>query len=170
MGVLYLLRHAKAQIALPGMRDFDRPLAEIGREQSAAVGARMAEAGYVPSLVLCSPAMRTRQTLAGVRERLDIADDAIEYKDDLFGGDASFYLSEIRAHSRAGALMIVGHNPMIEDVACALAGKGGDAAALTRLQGGVPVAALAVLSFDGGFPSAAPGSGRLLAFTTPRDD
>lgn len=170
MGVLYLLRHAKAQMALPGMKDFDRPLADVGRVQSARVGARMAEDGYRPSLVLCSPALRTRQTLDGVRDSLPIGDDSIRFKDDLFGADASFYLGEIRAHSGAGALMIVGHNPMIEDVACALAGKGGDPAALHRLMGGVPVAALAVIEFDDGFASAAPGSGRLLAFLTPQDD
>lgn len=166
MGTLFLLRHAKAQLALPGMRDFDRPLAEIGREQSAAVGAMMDAAGYRPDLVLCSPAMRTRQTLAGVREALAIDDGAIHYKDDLFGADATFYLGEIRAHDRAGDLMIVGHNPMIEDVACALAGKDGDSAALRRLQGGVPVAALAVIEFSGGFANAAPGAGRLLDFMT----
>ena len=67
-----------------------------------------------------------------------------------------------------GSLMLVGHNPMIEDVACALAGAG-DPAALRRLQGGVPVAALAVIAFDGDFAAAKPSSGRLLAFLTPGD-
>ena len=141
MGVLYLLRHAKAQMPLPGMRDFDRPLAPVGHEQSADVGTRMAEAGFRPATVLCSPALRTRQTLEGLRGPLPIPDAAVCYKDDLFGGDATFYLAEIRAHANAGGLLIVGHNPMIEDVACALAGKG-DPAAMRRLQGGVPVAAL----------------------------
>lgn len=168
MGVLYLLRHAKAQMPLPGMRDFDRPLAPVGRDQSNSIGAWMAEAGYRPAVVLCSPALRTRQTLEGVRGPLAIPETAIAYKDDLFGGDATFYLGEIRAHSEAGALMIVGHNPMIEDVACALAGKG-DPSVMRRLQGGVPVAALAVVSFDDGFASAAAGSGRLESFTTPAD-
>ncbi|MBK8458757.1 MAG: histidine phosphatase family protein [Phyllobacteriaceae bacterium] len=170
MGVLYLLRHAKAQMALPGQRDFDRPLAEIGVEQSVDLGGRMDEAGYRPALVLCSPALRTRQTLDGVRRSLAIADEDTRFKADLFGGDATSYLGEIRAHGDAGALMIVGHNPMIEDVACALAGKNGDPAALHRLMGGVPVAALAVIAFDDGFASAAPGSGRLLAFLTPGDE
>lgn len=168
MGVLYLLRHAKAQMPLPGMRDFDRPLAPVGHDQSAGLGARMAEAGLKPAVVLCSPALRTRQTLEGLRGPLAIPDAAIAYKDDLFGGDATFYLGEIRAHSNAGALMIVGHNPMIEDVACALAGRG-DPGAMHRLQGGVPVAALAVVSFDNGFASAAAGSGRLESFMTPGD-
>ena len=166
MGVLYLLRHAKAQMALPGMRDRDRPLAAIGHDQSVEVGKRMAEAGYRPDLTLCSPAVRTRQTLDGVLAALPLP--AVEIDESLYGDDATAYLLAIRARNGGGSLMLVGHNPMIEDVACALAGAG-DPAALRRLQGGVPVAALALIAFDGGFAAAKPGSGRLLAFLTPGD-
>src|SRR5438445_2481303 len=50
---LYLLRHAKAGWALPGMRDFDRPLDASGRADAEIMGTAMRSRGYIPDLTLC---------------------------------------------------------------------------------------------------------------------
>ena len=63
MLTLSLLRHAKSSWANPGQQDFDRPLNERGLEAAPRMGAFMAEHGIAPDLVLCSPSVRTRQTL-----------------------------------------------------------------------------------------------------------
>ncbi len=76
MARLFLLRHAKAGWAQPGMRDFDRALEPSGAADAEAMGEAMRTHGYVPDLTLCSTAARARQTLEGVAGRADIMDQA----------------------------------------------------------------------------------------------
>lgn len=167
MALLFLLRHAKAQLALPGVRDFDRPLSGLGAAQAEETGRMMAGAAWRPERILCSPALRTRQTLEGVRLALALADDAIAFDQNLYGGDAGLYIEAIRARAGADSLLIVGHNPMIEDVACDLA-TAGDPRAMDRLRSGVPVSSLAVIAFDDGLGRAGHGLGTLVDFRTPQ--
>ena len=63
---LYLLRHAKSDWSGPGIADFDRPLSNRGFKAAPRMGRFMAEQGCTPERILCSAAMRTRQTLAAV--------------------------------------------------------------------------------------------------------
>src|SRR3546814_4108799 len=62
MRLLCLLRHAKSSWDDPGLADFDRPLAPRGRAAAPRIGAWIAAQGLCPDVVLCSPALRTRQT------------------------------------------------------------------------------------------------------------
>ena len=64
MSRLYLLRHSKAGWALPGVRDFDRPLDASGLADAERLGLAMRAAAHVPDLTLCSNARRARETLA----------------------------------------------------------------------------------------------------------
>ncbi|MCY3967357.1 MAG: histidine phosphatase family protein, partial [bacterium] len=63
MSVVIFLRHAKSDWHAGASTDIERPLNRRGRQAAAAVGKFLAEAGRVPDLVLCSPAVRTCQTL-----------------------------------------------------------------------------------------------------------
>ncbi|TJW41644.1 MAG: histidine phosphatase family protein, partial [Mesorhizobium sp.] len=71
MSRLYLLRHAKAGWALPGVRDFDRPLDASGIADAETMGAAMRARDYIPDLTLCSNAKRARQTLEGLAGHTD---------------------------------------------------------------------------------------------------
>ena len=164
MSRLFLLRHAKAGWALPGMRDFDRPLDESGVRDAEAVGFAMRVHGYVPSLSLCSNAIRARQTLEGIAAIADTG--RVVYLDSLYSEDASGYLKIIWESSSAGSLLVIGHNPMMEDLVMALASDG-DTAARATLNAGFPTSGLAVISFQGGLANAVPGNGFLDAFLTP---
>jgi phosphohistidine phosphatase len=62
MRTLYLLRHAKSSWKDASLRDFDRPLKERGKEAAVVVGQRLAAEKLKHPLVLCSPAVRTRET------------------------------------------------------------------------------------------------------------
>ena len=166
MNRLYLLRHAKAGWAQPGMRDFDRPLDETGREDADAVGVAMRACGYVPDLTLCSNAVRARQTLEGVAGHADTG--RVMYFDSLYMEDAAGYLEIIRQHGEMGSVLVIGHNPMIEDLATAVTGKGDDAAT-AGMVGGMPTSGFAVVRFDDSLTDAAPGKGYLEAFFTPAD-
>lgn len=164
MSRLFLLRHAKAGWALPGMRDFDRPLDAEGTADAEATGLAMRAHGYIPELTLCSNAVRARQTLEGIAGTADTG--RVLYFDDLYREDASGYLSIIRKSGSVGALLVIGHNPMMEDLALALAPKGDDDARAT-LHAGFPTSGLAILRFPGNLSEALPGTGYLEAVLAP---
>jgi phosphohistidine phosphatase len=181
---LYLLRHAKAGWAQPGVRDFDRPLDASGLADAKAMGALMRARNYIPDLTLCSNATRARQTLEGLAlEALTSQGMALEglaleglaghtdpgrvlFYETLYSGDAAGYLALIRCNGASGSLLVIGHNPMMEDLAMAVSGDG-DETARAMLTHGFPTSALAVVRFHGNLAEAAPGAGHLEAFLTP---
>ncbi|MEO5323747.1 histidine phosphatase family protein [Mesorhizobium sp. CC13] len=166
MGNLYLLRHAKAGWAAPGVRDFDRPLDATGIADAAATGVAMRACGYVPELTLCSNARRARETLEGIASHADTG--RVIFTDELYVSDAAGYLDRIREHGRYETLLVIGHNPMMEDLAMAVSGTG-DEAALHTLHTGFPTSGLAVIRFPGSLSEAQLGRGHLEAFLTPAD-
>lgn len=166
MARLLLLRHAKAGWAEPGMRDFDRPLDRTGIGDAAATGVAMGAGELRPDLVICSTARRARQTLEAIADHVELG--RILYTDGLYSTDASGYVDIVREAPLAESLLLVGHNPMMEDVAFALAGDG-EAAAKSSLAAGFPTSGLAVIRFPGPLSEAAPGTGYLELFVTPLD-
>ena len=63
MTTLLLLRHAKSSWDTMSLPDYDRPLAKRGRKAAPLIGAEIAQLGLRPDLILCSGAVRTRETL-----------------------------------------------------------------------------------------------------------
>lgn len=167
---LLLLRHSKAAWAQPGMTDFDRPLEPRGRDHARRLGERMKALGLVPDLVLCSTAVRARQTWDGVAETLAPSGHRAEHLDELYTADAVGYLEIVRSHAAAAeAAIVVGHNPMMEELAIELAGSGDDKARAV-LANGFPTSGLAVLEFSVPLSQAAPRVGTLAAFLTRKDE
>lgn len=163
---LYILRHAHSSWALPGQRDHQRPLDERGRGDAPKVGAEIARAGYEIHKILCSTAVRAVETLAAIRGHLG-KDVPEETSDDLYALGVDAYFAKARENGATG-LMIIGHNPMIEDFTLQLAASG-EPPALETLRSGFPTAGLAVIDFDTALPQIAPGSGRLRRLIHPRD-
>lgn len=170
---LLLLRHAKSSWDDPALPDKDRPLAPRGTRASAAMGAWMADTGYIPDLVLCSSALRTRETLAGVLPALlphMRGEPEIRLRESLYGVAGGDYRHVVATEGgTAPTLLVIGHNPATEATAQALIG-GGDEKTIARLVGKYPTAALAVLDFDlVNWGDIAPKSGYLHAFIKPGD-
>ncbi len=146
------------------MRDFDRPLDASGHADAEATGLAMRAAGHVPDLTLCSNAVRARQTLEGIAGHADTG--RVVFLDSLYSEDAAGYLAIIHKNGGSGSVLVIGHNPMMEDLAMAVAGSGEDEAKAT-LNAGFPTSGLAVIGFTGSLAHAAPGAGFLEAFLTP---
>jgi phosphohistidine phosphatase len=128
----------------------------------------MAERGFAPDQAIASDARRTTQTLTAVlREFTSPPRPTLDH--DLYLAAPSVLLSAIRAAPKdAKALLLVGHNPGIAELALTLAGAG-DAAARRRLEEGFPTAALAVLDFDApAWTDVRARAGSLRAFETGR--
>lgn len=116
---LLLLRHAKAHQAAPGQDDRDRALSRRGREAAAAMARWMVKAGWRPDLVLCSPSARTRETAAIIRAILP-AGRLVDVPALYLASPAELRKRIRDADPAAGALMIVGHNPGLAELAHAL--------------------------------------------------
>ncbi len=168
MPCLMLLRHAKSDRP-SGTDDIDRPLSERGRRDAAAIGRVMAERGLQPETVICSPSARTRETLDLVLPRLAPVDD-VRLVNELYEADEATLLALLRLEGAdTGSLLVVGHNPSIEQAALALAASAATDADLEAMAGKYPTAALAVLDFDGAWADLRPGGAVLSAFIRPRD-
>ncbi len=149
------------------MRDFDRQLDERGVEEAIAMGRLMLKRKLVPDIIFCSTAARAVQTLDAVNEALHLNDIA-RYDQNLYATDAPGYLEIAAAAGDAEDVMLVGHNPMLEDTAIALS-KSGDDVSIDALHRGFRTAGLAVIDFEGPAASFISATGHLEAFLTPED-
>ena len=164
---LLLLRHAKSSWDEPHLADHDRPLSGRGRRAARALLDHLTETDAVPELVLCSSAVRTMETLDGIRGALPPG-TTIEIEGGLYAADVDELLARLRRVSETvGSAMLIGHNPGLEDLAMLLVGAG-DAAARSAMEAKFPTAALAHLSVDGPWRELAPGVATLGDFWTPR--
>jgi len=164
MYALYLLRHAKSSWADPGLADRERPLAPRGRRDAKRIAKHLGRLGCSPELVLCSPAVRTRETLEVVRPVL--ADSTIVLEEDLYGASSDRLLARLRrVPDTVASVMLVGHNPGLHQLALALASSGDE---LGRLEAKFPTAALATLDVPRPWSRLAPGDATLSAFVVPK--
>ncbi|MDJ0951152.1 MAG: histidine phosphatase family protein [Alphaproteobacteria bacterium] len=147
--LIYLLRHAKAVAGRPARKDFDRPLSAAGRQAADKMAEYMRLADVEPDLVLCSPALRTRETLAAVQHAF--AEDApIKFDRPLYMLGARGLLNRLkRTPDRVGSVLVVAHNPGVQALALALTGSG-DSRAQARMSAKFPPGALAILVGPGG--------------------
>ena len=158
MRQLILLRHAHAESPRPGQADLDRPLSTVGLAEAEAAGRWLGEHGLLPDRVLCSPARRTRETLDAVLAHVDGLDRRLEPS--IYEATPGTLAALIDAHSDVERLMVVGHNPGLEQLVALMdSGQSGD-------YRGMPPAAIAVLAMPPG-ADIEPGVGNLTAFWWP---
>ena len=174
---LVLFRHAKS--AWPDVPDHDRPLARRGIQAAPLMGRWLRDGGLVPDQVLCSTARRARDTWQFAQPGL-AATPPVTFDARIYGAAATDLLALVREVPPATrTLLLLGHNPAIEDLALLLAaapasaaGRGAAGATpgdLDRMRSKFPTAAIAVLESPGTWPGLAPGQARLTAFVTPRE-
>ena len=116
MKTLYILRHAKSDQGDGSIKDHDRPLNARGREAAPKMGAYMKAKGYKPSLILCSTATRTVETCNLVRPSL--GDMTVMFEEGLYLAEARSILARVqRLDDGVGSVMVIGHNPGLEQLA-----------------------------------------------------
>lgn len=166
---LLLLRHAKSSWADPGMADRDRPLTPRGQHAADRMGSEMARRRLFPERILCSPARRTRETLAAFLPHL-ATESRIAITAELYEPSTGDYLHAItRRGGDARSLMVIGHNPAIQATALELAGTS-ESGLRDALTAKLPTGALAVIDFDAAaWDAVEPGTGRIALFLKPGD-
>jgi phosphohistidine phosphatase len=120
-----------------------------------------------PQLVLCSSALRTRQTLEGIAEGFGDPEPSVGIEDALYETTAGAMLDRVREiPAEVESVMVIGHNPATHDLAVLLVGSGDD---VERMATKFPTAALATMAFDGSWSDVNPGVATLEAFVTPKE-
>lgn len=170
---LILLRHAKAVGQIAGLDDRERTLAERGRSDAIRMGQYLRETDSVPQLVLCSTSVRTRETLDLVVSQLG-STPTMRLMSELYLARWLSIINLIRqVRESADVLLVIAHNPGLEDCARKLARPPGDTKARKLhqlLQTEYPPAAMAVFDFDINAWSAIERSeGELEVFVRPKD-
>ncbi|GAA3214360.1 histidine phosphatase family protein [Actinocorallia longicatena] len=148
---LAVLRHSKA-VQVLGLADHERSLAERGRGDAAAMGGYLRSSGVVPDQVLCSTALRTRETLDG----LALGDVPVAFERGIYIGDGYDLLTLIQiTEDDVDTLLLVGHNPAVHELVLVLSGESVPE---------FPTSALAVIEMEDWSVS----GGRLLDYRTPK--
>ena len=146
---LILLRHSQAIDSHPGGRDIDRRLTALGEWQAREVGNFLRAQGIEVDAVVCSSAVRARQTLDQLA--LPVKPSRIEIGEDYYNAGVDKLLEALRALPEdCRVALLVGHAPGVPGVALELADPvTSDSASLTALERRFPAAAIARLELDG---------------------
>ena len=158
---LLLLRHAKSSWSHPGLRDHDRPLARRGLRDAPRMGRYLREQGLTPAAALVSTAVRARTTAELALEAAGVAPDTLRLVPDLYGSSPDAILEIVAAEGgSASPLLVVAHNPGMEDLAARFLGR----------YEHFPTAALLVASVPGhDWTGLSPARATVEAFVRPRE-
>lgn len=170
---LYILRHAKAAPGEPGQDDHARALTLRGIADAEAIARYLRKSGARLDRVLVSTSARTVQTADLVLRELEMPPRA-DYRDALYLAEAGKILGMVQgAPARIHAIMVIGHNPGLEELAALLAREPVRRKERERhdvLEEKFPTAALAVLDFEvTRWRDLRPGEGILTDFVRPKD-
>ena len=145
---LILLRHAKTEPRSEAGDDLSRRLTERGRRDSCRMADVLDGAGYAPDLVLVSPAVRARETWDGMAATFPKA--KVELRKGLYDATPEEIEEEMRRETAtAGTVMVVAHNPGLQELAVnLLIDSGGSNSDIEQLSAGCPTAAAAVFAID----------------------
>lgn len=165
---LTLLRHAKSGWDDPALRDYDRGLNAKGKRAAALIGGHLRTSGVGFDHVVASPAVRVVETLeqveAGYGRTL-----APQWDRRIYLASAVTLLDIVHETPAAAThLLLVGHNPGLEDLAMLLV-PDSDEPLRVALEAKYPTATIAELNFAGEWADLASGAARLTRFTRPRD-
>ncbi|MEL6375299.1 MAG: histidine phosphatase family protein [Pseudomonadota bacterium] len=172
MLTLTLLRHAKSSWSQPAegpaVDDHDRALNKRGMRAAPVMATHMKALGVRPQRVLCSTALRTRQTLDAVIDALPQTISVIYDRALYLADEETLKEALCNAPEDVRTQLLIGHNPGLERLALRLTGSG-DEIARASMATKFPTAALAIITFDApAFSAITWGSGTLLHYQVPR--
>ena len=160
---LILTRHAKSSWDDPAMDDHDRPLNERGRRAARELGDFLASRGLEPEEVLCSTALRTRETWDRVAGAVIETRPTVHYIDALYHASPDTMLSVLKTATQP-TVMMIGHNPGIAELAAMLPARPIYNPDFRKY----PTCATLIVDFQiDEWSEVAAGTGALLEFFTP---
>lgn len=111
---LVVIRHTKSSWKEPGARDFDRPLKKDRLDDARKVGKYLHGLKLTPDAVICSPAMRTRQTAELMCEKLQFSFEQVTFDKRIYESSAAEIMQVVReTEATVQNLVVIGHNPSL---------------------------------------------------------
>ncbi|MCG6940781.1 MAG: histidine phosphatase family protein [Thiohalocapsa sp.] len=163
---LLILRHAKSDWDTNAASDFERPLAKRGRKDAPRVGEWLYREGLIPRVIVSSPAQRARETTLKVCKCLDLPRKDIVWDEAVYDADLSTLLAVLaRMPSDAELVLLVGHNPGLEELLRHLAGSDVEEPTDGKL---LPTATVARLEMPNDWSELAGGCAGLVALVRPK--
>jgi len=164
---LLIFRHGKSDWSTPAAADFDRPLARRGRKAVKRVARWLRDQDCLPDTVVSSPALRARQTTRRLCRHAGLDEIPVVWDPAVYAADLEALLRVLaRAPDQAARLLLVGHNPGLEDLLRYLSNV---SAALARNANPLPTAALAQLRMPADWRRLGPRAGQLIRLVRPRE-
>lgn len=164
---LLVMRHAKSDRAGESGDDFARPLAKRGLKDAPRIGQWLLANDLLPDHLLASPAVRARETALAVAGALGLPAESVHFDERLYLAGCERLLEVVaEAPAKARRLLLVGHNPGLDELVEYLAED-----PPARSTGGklMTTAALACFETDESWRRLSPGGARLLQLLRPRD-
>lgn len=137
---LLVLRHAKSSWGDTSLDDWQRPLNDRGRHDAPRVGEWLRDRKLVPDLIVTSDAVRARETATAVADAAGYTREIV-VEPSLYHAtpaDAVAVLKRI-SHQTARTVLIVGHNPGLEDMVSRLGGEHHDLVTAAIVELAVPI-------------------------------
>ena len=169
LGRLYLMRHGKAKKSRDDDRDAFRPLTKRGRRDVKKIRKLMIDRQIRPDLILCSPAVRTAETLLKLKKAFKTAE--VVFIDALYPADADEILRILRRTAPDKRdVLVIGHNPGLNDFLSMVCGRdASDEEAQHSAADGFPTSALACLEVSEPWQKLGNEPVRLKEFVCPSD-
>jgi phosphohistidine phosphatase len=121
--ILLILRHAKSSWKNKKLEDYDRPLNKRGKSEAIKMGKYLKEMAILPSLIITSSALRAIETTKYVSKHAGY-ENLVEVDSSLYGSDIDNYISVIStAFKTKDRLLIIGHNPTLEELVSLITNK-----------------------------------------------
>jgi phosphohistidine phosphatase len=164
---LYIMRHAKSDWSGQNTSDFDRPINNRGQENAKLIGQWMMENDHLPEKIMSSPAFRARQTTDLVIEELGSHQVKVDYDNDLYLASIDILMECVQLYKNdVNSLMLVAHNPGLEQLVNELLIRSGNIAARGKTM---TTANLAIFEYKDSHFDPEKDKGELIAFIKPKE-
>ena len=166
---LILMRHGKSDWTVEHCTDFDRPLTVRGQKAARQIGNWLQQQSYNFDRIICSPALRTRQTCKLVLKKLGISHSQVIWESAMYEASLDTLISILDRHSHglgAHTLFMIGHNPGLDQLLCHLSI---DPLAVSHCGKLLTTAAIAVLEYNQSRITGASHQARLRYLIRPKE-
>jgi len=111
------MRHAKSSRENPNLKDIERPLLPKGERRAMVISEKLGMNGITPDMILCSPAIRARETARIVVESLGLSNERIQIENDIYFGSITDMIDLLKTLPEdVESVVMVGHNPTITEL------------------------------------------------------
>jgi phosphohistidine phosphatase len=164
---LLIMRHAKSDWSADSGLDFDRPLATRGIKTAELMGKWLKKIQHAPDRVICSPALRAKQTCQLLLKELALAEHDVFWADEIYDASLNDLLSIIKQHSNnTRILLVIGHNPGLDQLVCHLSKETPRVNSSGKLM---TTAALAILDYGSETITTEPHQAHLQSLIRPKE-